>query len=244
MICAFPALLRVRCIGPVAQLVEQGTFNPKVTGSIPVRPIFRKSCKWGAFARGSRTTFLSRAPTARVEASAEPDDGPVLILESATGEADAADHGSTPAVVDLLDRRDRDGDHLQPRGENLSLRAAVRAAGERAEVVERVREEHQLRAGEAANAVLRRLVGRAAHVPSRRSSFPVTRSSRRSTASRTSAVRSSTATTDCLGPTLPVATAWHDVRELEHGGGHPRAGVHPLARLPAKPVIASSYELG
>ena len=26
-------------IGPVAQLVEQGTFNPKVTGSIPVRPI-------------------------------------------------------------------------------------------------------------------------------------------------------------------------------------------------------------
>jgi hypothetical protein len=25
--------------GPVAQLVEQGTFNPKVTGSIPVRPI-------------------------------------------------------------------------------------------------------------------------------------------------------------------------------------------------------------
>jgi hypothetical protein len=27
--------------GPVAQLVEQGTFNPKVTGSIPVRPTFR-----------------------------------------------------------------------------------------------------------------------------------------------------------------------------------------------------------
>ncbi len=25
--------------GPVAQLVEQGTFNPKVTGSTPVRPI-------------------------------------------------------------------------------------------------------------------------------------------------------------------------------------------------------------
>ena len=25
--------------GPVAQSVEQGTFNPKVTGSIPVRPI-------------------------------------------------------------------------------------------------------------------------------------------------------------------------------------------------------------
>ena len=28
-------------IGPVAQLVEQGTFKPKVTGSIPVRPMFR-----------------------------------------------------------------------------------------------------------------------------------------------------------------------------------------------------------
>jgi hypothetical protein len=25
--------------GPVAQLVEQGTFNPKVAGSIPARPI-------------------------------------------------------------------------------------------------------------------------------------------------------------------------------------------------------------
>jgi hypothetical protein len=24
--------------GPVAQLVEQGTFNPKVAGSIPARP--------------------------------------------------------------------------------------------------------------------------------------------------------------------------------------------------------------
>src|SRR6266536_4117812 len=29
-----------RCAGPVAQLVEQGTFNPKVAGSIPARPIF------------------------------------------------------------------------------------------------------------------------------------------------------------------------------------------------------------
>ena len=34
---------RERCLhwpsGPVAQLVEQGTFNPKVAGSIPARPI-------------------------------------------------------------------------------------------------------------------------------------------------------------------------------------------------------------
>ena len=29
--------------GTVAQLVEQGTFNPKVTGSIPVRPILKAS---------------------------------------------------------------------------------------------------------------------------------------------------------------------------------------------------------
>src|SRR5450759_5104334 len=28
----------VQSSGPLAQLVEQGTFNPKVTGSIPVRP--------------------------------------------------------------------------------------------------------------------------------------------------------------------------------------------------------------
>jgi hypothetical protein len=33
-------------LGPVAQLVEQGTFNPKVTGSIPVRPI-RKCLEMG-----------------------------------------------------------------------------------------------------------------------------------------------------------------------------------------------------
>src|SRR5665811_2628457 len=30
--------------GPLAQLVEQGTFNPKVTGSIPVRPTTRLPC--------------------------------------------------------------------------------------------------------------------------------------------------------------------------------------------------------
>src|ERR671936_140059 len=39
----FKAVARVRipsgACGPVAQLVEQGTFNPKVAGSIPARPI-------------------------------------------------------------------------------------------------------------------------------------------------------------------------------------------------------------
>src|SRR5205085_12390030 len=30
-------------LGPVAQLVEQGTFTPKVAGSIPARPITRKA---------------------------------------------------------------------------------------------------------------------------------------------------------------------------------------------------------
>src|SRR5439155_10036023 len=33
------ATLRVR-LGPLAQLVEQGTLNPKVAGSIPARPTF------------------------------------------------------------------------------------------------------------------------------------------------------------------------------------------------------------
>src|SRR5262245_19800754 len=42
--------------GPVAQLVEQGTFNPKVTGSIPVRPIAENSCKPpGSLGQGLRS---------------------------------------------------------------------------------------------------------------------------------------------------------------------------------------------
>src|SRR3954468_12147576 len=42
-----------RHLGPVAQLVEQGTFNPKVAGSIPARPI---SCRLsGRRARRRRT---------------------------------------------------------------------------------------------------------------------------------------------------------------------------------------------
>ena len=32
-------------LGPLAQLVEQGTLNPKVAGSIPARPIARFACK-------------------------------------------------------------------------------------------------------------------------------------------------------------------------------------------------------
>jgi hypothetical protein len=34
--------------GPLAQLVEQGTLNPKVEGSNPSRPTFRTSCKGGS----------------------------------------------------------------------------------------------------------------------------------------------------------------------------------------------------
>src|SRR5690242_20241300 len=30
-------------LGPLAQLVEQGTLNPKVAGSIPARPIAKRS---------------------------------------------------------------------------------------------------------------------------------------------------------------------------------------------------------
>src|SRR4029453_1940640 len=33
-----------RRFGPLAQLVEQGTLNPKVVGSIPTRPIQRDPC--------------------------------------------------------------------------------------------------------------------------------------------------------------------------------------------------------
>jgi hypothetical protein len=35
-------LPRIAATGPLAQLVEQGTFNPKVAGSIPARPILRR----------------------------------------------------------------------------------------------------------------------------------------------------------------------------------------------------------
>jgi hypothetical protein len=34
--------LESQLTGPLAQLVEQGTFNPKVAGSIPARPILRR----------------------------------------------------------------------------------------------------------------------------------------------------------------------------------------------------------
>src|SRR4029077_17913958 len=45
--------------GPVAQLVEQGTFNPKVAGSIPARPITnslhtRNFCTCGGFRQLTR----------------------------------------------------------------------------------------------------------------------------------------------------------------------------------------------
>ena len=35
-------------LGPLAQLVEQGTLNPKVAGSIPARPM-KKGLLCGAF---------------------------------------------------------------------------------------------------------------------------------------------------------------------------------------------------
>ena len=42
--CATASTLTQR--GPVAQSVEQGTFNPKVVGSIPTRPIERRVAVW------------------------------------------------------------------------------------------------------------------------------------------------------------------------------------------------------
>jgi hypothetical protein len=69
MICAFPELLRAQDIGPVAQLVEQGTFNPKVAGSIPARPIVESSSTRPACCplrrrsgRGSNGVAKARSP--------------------------------------------------------------------------------------------------------------------------------------------------------------------------------------
>src|SRR3954453_23748126 len=57
--------------GPLAQLVEQGTLNPKVAGSIPARPIARRlSTRIGSFGAmkiasivGNRPQFVKAAPT-------------------------------------------------------------------------------------------------------------------------------------------------------------------------------------
>ena len=57
--------------GPLAQLVEQGTLNPKVAGSIPARPIARRlSARIGSFGAmkiasivGNRPQFIKAAPT-------------------------------------------------------------------------------------------------------------------------------------------------------------------------------------
>jgi hypothetical protein len=52
--------------GPVAQLVEQGTFNPKVAGSIPARPI-AESPRTGGFpvvrSGGERAGVATRVAT-------------------------------------------------------------------------------------------------------------------------------------------------------------------------------------
>jgi hypothetical protein len=62
-------------LGPVAQLVEQGTFNPKVTGSIPVRPTFRtlrkppawRACRWaGSALVGRRPVVPGRVDLRRL----------------------------------------------------------------------------------------------------------------------------------------------------------------------------------
>src|SRR3954453_1882855 len=58
-------------LGPLAQLVEQGTLNPKVAGSIPARPIARRlSTRIGSFGAmkiasivGNRPQFIKAAPT-------------------------------------------------------------------------------------------------------------------------------------------------------------------------------------
>ena len=52
--------------GPVAQLVEQGTFNPKVVGSIPTRPTSLPHRRYGAFVshlRAADGTVLCHHPS-------------------------------------------------------------------------------------------------------------------------------------------------------------------------------------
>ena len=54
--------------GPLAQSVEQGTFNPKVTGSIPVRPTTKPLLRGFLDARPFRIncslpTFCQRDPS-------------------------------------------------------------------------------------------------------------------------------------------------------------------------------------
>src|SRR3954453_9806207 len=57
-------------LGPLAQLVEQGTLNPKVAGSIPARPIARRlSTRIGSVGAmkiasivGNRPQFIKAAP--------------------------------------------------------------------------------------------------------------------------------------------------------------------------------------
>ena len=56
--------------GPVAQLVEQGTFNPKVAGSIPARPIRRERREWRwlrLHLRRGRTSIAGSKPVSTVK---------------------------------------------------------------------------------------------------------------------------------------------------------------------------------
>src|SRR5436190_18034461 len=68
----FKAVARVRIpsgaltAGPVAQLVEQGTFNPKVAGSIPARPTSRYLLLVGAKDEGLRATAVTLRPSSLV----------------------------------------------------------------------------------------------------------------------------------------------------------------------------------
>ena len=83
--------------GPVAQLVEQGTFNPKVAGSIPARPIEETPANGGIRAQ----RLLPAARMGQQTGQQEPaESGP---LHGATGVGNSA---ATARVGVPLDRAD------------------------------------------------------------------------------------------------------------------------------------------
>src|SRR4029079_3535876 len=55
-------LATIRRRGPLAQLVEQGTLNPKVVGSIPTRPILAVACPARLVGLRGDTSCMSSAP--------------------------------------------------------------------------------------------------------------------------------------------------------------------------------------
>jgi len=118
------ALRSLRSLGPVAQSVEQGTFNPKVGGSIPPRPI-------GRYHPGMARRLLAGVAVAAALATVGPATaGQVQILRAATAvhrhvvlQLSVADLSPTELVVAKRRAVGTDGAFL---GKNVRLREAIR----------------------------------------------------------------------------------------------------------------------